>query len=104
VGLLGPFGPPLPCCTRWGPSGPHCRAVHDGALRAPIARGTTTRPKTFFFIWQPTKKKLFFKKKFLPVPVPVASAGAGDADPENKKYIAKPFICHLRERSVTTQS
>ena len=38
----------------------------------------------------------------LPAPVPVA--GAGDADPKNQKYIAIPFICHLRERSVTTQS
>merc|ERR1711913_227001 len=40
---MGPFGPPLLCCTRWGPSGPHCCAVHDGALRAPTTCGAAQR-------------------------------------------------------------
>ena len=40
----------------------------------------------------------------MPVLVPVAGAGDGDADPKNQNYIAIPFICHLQERSVTTQS
>ena len=33
-----------------------------------------------------------------------AGASAGMADPKNQNYIAIPFICHLWERSVTTQS
>merc|ERR1712237_85339 len=50
---MGPFGPPLLCCTQWGPLGPRCCAVHDGALRAPIAHGAAQRRRM-------TKKK---KKK-----------------------------------------
>jgi len=38
------------------------------------------------------------------LPVLVAGAGAGDGDPKNQNYIAIPFICHLREHSVTTHS
>ena len=55
--VSGPYGPltSSPCgglahCTRWGPSGPRCRAVYDGALRAPIARGASAGP--------PKKKKI----------------------------------------------
>ena len=90
VGLLGPFRPPLPCCTLWG--APPCTAA--------VARVAPPSGQKNFFFGSPLKKNKIKKK--LPVPVPVA--GAGDADPKNKKYIAIPFICHLRERSVTTQS
>ena len=38
-------------CTRWGPLGPHWCNVHDGLLRADIARGTAQRRCT-------TKKKI----------------------------------------------
>ena len=119
----GPTGPQL-----LAPAVGWC-AVHNGALRAPAAmlytmgpfrpplrvvlrsaaawRCRMTKKKKQIF-WQPTKKKqknfFFFQNYFLLALVPVAGAGAGDADPKNKKYIAIPFICHLRERSVTTQS
>ena len=36
--------------------------------------------------------------------MPAAGAGASAADPKNQNYIAIPFICHLQEYSVTTQS
>ena len=97
------------------------RAVHDGALRAPAAmlytigpfgppshavpaHGTGTSMPKKIKIGSRLKKKQFFFQDFFAGTVPVRVAGAGTVDPKNQSYIAIPFICHLRERSVTTQS
>ena len=74
--MMGPFGPPS-------------RAVPADATSAGVAKKNSfgcQQKKSIFFIFQ---KKI---------------AGAGTADPKNQNYIAIPFICHLWEHSLTTQS
>ena len=61
--------------------------------------GPFSPPKNIFFL---KKKKFFFAKIFL-VCTFCAHVHA-QKNAKNQNYIAIPFICHLHDRSVTTQS